>query len=61
MINRTSEDIDLRIDPSVGVVWEVVANDQEQAEETRKDYFDNLLESVSPFINPPIYLYFYVM
>jgi hypothetical protein len=44
LINRTSEDIDLRIEPSMGVIWEV--NGAENAEHTRAEYFLKLLDSI---------------
>eukprot|EP00026_Physarum_polycephalum_P002210 Phypoly_transcript_02215.p1 GENE.Phypoly_transcript_02215~~Phypoly_transcript_02215.p1 ORF type:complete len:600 (+),score=97.38 Phypoly_transcript_02215:171-1970(+) len=44
LINRTSEDIDLRIEPSMGVTWEV--NGAENAEHTRAEYFLKLLDSI---------------
>lgn len=52
LINRTSEDIDIRIDPSAGVTWEV--NGCENAETSRAEYFLKLLDTVS-FI---IWVYF---
>jgi hypothetical protein len=44
LITRTSEDVDLRIEPSVGVVWEV--NGREDAEVTRTEFFLKLRDSI---------------
>jgi hypothetical protein len=44
LITRTSEDVDLRIEPSLGVVWEV--NGAEDAEVTRTEFFFKLRDSI---------------